>query len=392
MSPSESATGNGGREGVSRRDFLRVGGLGVISLSAAERARRAAIARERAGERRCLLIVLEGGVSHLDTFDPKPQAPLEFRGPFRSIATSVPGMQISEVFPKLARQADRFALVRSVHSRGAAIHEAGLQLAQAGTTRSLRQVPPTFGAMVSQYLGADGANPVQALLPGPVLMGQDPAESSVRDGLDHGAWTTGLGRDEPGDVENARDRDPLRLAYGESEFGRNCLRARQLLEQDFRFVTVRAAAISGNDAPSGWDCHATGSLTPWKVAETAPHARLCDQVLSTLLDDLAQRGLLKETLVVVTTEFGRTPRLNRHGGRDHWTRVWSALVAGGGVTGGAVIGASDARGCEPIDHPVTPADLGATILTHFAGAAAPSPESPTPPMIADATPVSGLAG
>jgi hypothetical protein len=391
MSPSESVAGNGGREGVSRRDFLRVGGLGVISLSAAEQARRAAIARERAGERRCLLIVLEGGVSHLDTFDPKPQAPLEFRGPFRSIATNVPGLQVSEVFPRLARQANRFALVRSMHSRGAAIHEAGLQLTQAGETRSVRSAPLSFGAMASQYLGADAANPVQALLPGPVVTGDELVDSTVWEGLDHGAWTTGLGRDQLTEVELARDSDPLRLAYGESDFGRNCLRARQLLEQDFRFVTVRAAASSGSDATSGWDCHAFGTLAPWKVAETAPHARLCDQVLSTLFDDLAQRGLLSETLVVVTTEFGRTPRVNRHGGRDHWTRVWSALVAGGGVTGGAVIGASDARGCEPIDHPVTPANLGATILAHFTSAGAAS-EPTALPVIADASPIAGLMG
>jgi uncharacterized protein (DUF1501 family) len=127
------------------------------------------------------------------------------------------------------------------------------------------------------------------------------------------------------------------------------------------------------------------------VAETAPHARQCDQVLATLFEDLAQRGLLSETLVVVTTEFGRTPKLNRHGGRDHWTRVWSALVAGGGVTGGSVIGASDARGVEPLDTPTTPADLGATILAHFTGAGV-ATEATELPVMADARPISGLQG
>ena len=412
MSPAESSTGSGGRDGVSRRNFLRVGGLGVISLSAAERARRMAVARERAGERRCVLIVLEGGVSHLDTFDPKPQAPVEHRGPFRAIPTSVPSLQVSELFPRLARQAERFAIVRSLHSRAAAVHETGLQVAQAGTTRTLREAPPTFGALVSRYLGADASQPIHAMLPGTIipeghlsgsLVAGDGVEpvvgessgSTVFGGLDHGVCFPGnLGYEEIAETGRTRESEAVRLAYGESEFGQNCLRARQLLEQDFRFVTVRAAASSvgaGGVGTSGWDCHAAGPVAPWKVAETAPHARQCDQVLATLFEDLAQRGLLSETLVVVTTEFGRTPKLNRHGGRDHWTRVWSALVAGGGVTGGSVIGASDARGVEPLDTPTTPADLGATILAHFTGAGV-ATEATELPVMADARPISGLLG
>jgi uncharacterized protein (DUF1501 family) len=155
--------------------------------------------------------------------------------------------------------------------------------------------------------------------------------------------------------------EPFRRTYGDSDFGRSCLSARRLVEQGTRFVTVNMFdSLPGRVT---WDCHANANWAPGTIADY--RNTLCpdfDRVLSTLLDDLEQRGLLKETLVVAAGEFGRTPRINQQGGRDHWPGVWSALIAGGGIAGGQVLGASDARGMFPAERPVAPAELAATIL------------------------------
>jgi uncharacterized protein (DUF1501 family) len=155
--------------------------------------------------------------------------------------------------------------------------------------------------------------------------------------------------------------EPVRRSYGDSEFGRSCLSARRMVEQGVRFVTVNMFdSLMGRVT---WDCHANASWAPATLSDY--RNSLCpdfDKVLSTLLDDLEQRGLLKETLVVAAGEFGRTPRINLQGGRDHWPGVWSALLAGGGIIGGQALGASDARGMYPSERPVSPAELAATIL------------------------------
>jgi uncharacterized protein (DUF1501 family) len=155
--------------------------------------------------------------------------------------------------------------------------------------------------------------------------------------------------------------EQARRAYGDSPFGRSCLAARRLVEQGVRFVTVNMFdSLAGRVT---WDCHANDTWAPATLADY--RNRLgpeFDRGVSALLDDLAQRGLLEETLVVAAGEFGRTPRINGAGGRDHWPGVWSVLLAGGGVAGGQVIGASDSRGMFPADRPVSPAELAATIL------------------------------
>jgi uncharacterized protein (DUF1501 family) len=158
-----------------------------------------------------------------------------------------------------------------------------------------------------------------------------------------------------------RDPDGERRAYGESDFARSCLAARRLVEQGVRFVTINMFDSLADRVT--WDCHANGTWAPATLGDY--RNSLCpdlDRSLSALLDDLQQRGLLEETLVVVSGEFGRTPRVNERGGRDHWTGVWSTLIAGGGVKGGLVVGSSDARGAHPAERPVSPAELSATIL------------------------------
>lgn len=364
--------------GVSRRDFLRVGGLSVLGLSAAEQlaAQRALAEAHGKGLRRCLLVLMTGGPSHLETFDPKPQATSDIRGPYRAIGTATPGMSLSETLPLLARQSEHFALIRSLTSDAAPIHEAGLQLLQTGMLSKTGSTAPSLGSVVSRLLGPRSELPPYIVLPKPlgptgVTMWQGQGAGFL--GKDYEPYTANLSA-ATGELTVDADSslawrnvsrtssEPAQLqrAYGESEFGRSCLYARRLLESGARFVTVNMFhTLAGKPT---WDCHGH----PQAPATVHDHgARLClefDRVFSTLLDDLAQRGLLQETLVVAAGEFGRTPKINSRGGRDHWSGVWSALLAGGGIRGGQVLGASDARGCMPADRPVRPAELAATIL------------------------------
>lgn len=363
------------RDGVSRRDFLRVGSLGVLSLSAAERARIAAAAQQRVGAKRCVLVVLNGGPCQLDTFDPKPHAPLDVRGPFRPIQTSVSGTFVSELMPNLAKRADRYQIVRSMHHTAAPLHEAGQQLLETGRLRARGVVPPSLGSLVARHIDADGAASLYAVLPEAVrwpLSDAPPPHGAGQLGEQFSPWMPGTASGEEQSLVNRwmdREESTFWRLYGRPasaealEFPRRCLMARLLIEQGFRFVTVQM--FSQLEGRTTWDCHATEGSAPTTVSETARVAPAFDRGLSGLIDDLAERGLLDETLVVVAGEMGRTPRLNRHGGRDHWSRAWSILLAGGGVSGGTVWGATTADGGEPVESPVTPTDLAATILGHF---------------------------
>lgn len=267
---------------ISRRDFVRLGvaGAGFVGT--------AALGRAGATGARCdsvILLWMAGGVSHLDTFDPKPDAPAEIRGPFKAIATNVPGIQICEHLPRLARLADKIAFIRSMHhSEGA--HECARSLMLDGWER----LRPAFAAETEP-----------------------------------GSAPEGCGRSEPGE---------------------KCLRARRLVEGGARFVMVEE---------NGWDHHfrAFDSL--------ANRLPAFDRAVSALIGDLAVRGLLERTLVVCATEFGRSPGINDEAGREHHPGVFSCFLAGGGIRGGQVIGASDARGEMPAENPVTPGDLVRTV-------------------------------
>ncbi len=375
--------------GVSRRDFLRLGGLSVLGLSVAEQQARAEASGK--GLRRCIFILMTGGPSHFETFDPKPGAPGEIRGPFKPIATATPGLQICETLPLLAQRSDRFAVVRSLYHDASPIHETGQQLIQTGRLVQKDLVPPSLGSIVSRLLGSRNDLPAYAVLPRPlgdtgvaIWQGQGAGDLGVEfdpwdvvngefavltDGAGNSvALEAGTGRFVNGDpVRMATaanwmaEPDAYRRSYGDSEFGRSCLAARRLVEQGVRFVTVNMFDSLAERVT--WDCHANESWAPATLADY--RNELCpafDRAASTLIDDLDQRGLLKETLVVAAGEFGRSPRVNPRGGRDHWPGVWSVLLAGGGIAGGQVLGASDARGMFPAERPVAPAELAATIL------------------------------
>jgi hypothetical protein len=251
--------------------------------------------------RNCILLVLTGGPSHLDTWDLKPDAPSEIRGPFRPIRTNVPGIEISEIFPRMAMHADKYALIRSVYSEAAPMHDDGIRL-------------------------IDAATGGQVTLPGSIgFMGSNPHVSATR--------------------------------TLSGSFAENCRRARQLVERGVPFVRVNMFETVFHRAT--WDSHGTRPFSNIRdYKDTVGPAFDC--AYSTLLEDLSQRGLLKTTLVIATGEFGRTPRINPSGGRDHWTKCWTVLMAGGGIRGGQVYGSSDATGAEPKDKPVNFARIMAT--------------------------------
>jgi hypothetical protein len=402
-----------------RRRFLAsaaISGLGLASPLAATVASQPATARSRI--RSCILVFYYGGPSHLDTFDPKPDAPAEVRGEYRTIATTVPGVRLCEHLPRTARLMNRLALVRSLHHpmrnhNSAAAQTLTGRTPAGGDQELLRDDPlslPTLGSAVSYALGVRaGVLPYVALpytlynvvqLPGqtPGLLGgaydrfQVEGDPNARDF--HVAALDGAG--DLGDraallrhldhaplpgpavrAETYRDRalrlvaspqlrrlfdlsrEPTRLRarYGRHRLGQSLLLARRLVEGGVSFVTAYDGRTNGQDA--NWDSH---------EKLFARHRQLVppsDQALTALVEDLEARGLLDTTLVVALGEFGRTPKINGQGGRDHWPDCYTVVLAGGGVPGGAVYGSSDRIGAYPASDPVTPADLAATIFWRF---------------------------
>src|SRR5262245_53764119 len=335
---------------ISRRDFLRTSAATAAGLSVTP-----AFAKTR--DVNCILLMLVGGPSQLDTWDPKPDAPSDIRGPFRPIPTRIPGVQFTELFPKMAAAADQFAIVRSMHHDAAPIHETGHQLLQTGRLAENGREPPHFGAMVSSAKASRRGMPANVVLPGPIGF------TGVNIG--HGQTAGELGFvHEPVAVPFGIEDDPLRTRYGGTEFGDNCLRAARLIERGSRFVTVNMFTTVYDNIT--WDCHAARGSLRAELSDYPALAAEFDAAYTALIDDLRQRGLLDTTLVLATGEFGRTPYLNRDGGRDHWAGVWSMLLAGAGVRGGTVVGSSDHLGGEPEDHPVGP-DWLAHSIRHTLG-------------------------
>jgi len=415
---------------LSRRELIRAGGLGALGLGlpTLERARAAASGQPRASS--CLIIFLSGGPPQHETFDPKPAAPIEIRGPFLPIATSVPGLQFSELLPLSAARAHRMCVIRSMttgihsHSTSGAFMLTGHE-----PTSVAESVPPSAQDWPS-LAGAVGAlraaerSPLDAvILPEPIFnnpaipwpgqnggfMGAawhphilrcDPSQERIEiEGLTAAAGMTELRLDDRhallGQVDRMLDhglrspamaemnrfqqeafdllhagatrealeieREPAasRDRYGRGKFGQSVLLGRRLIEAGVRLVQVNWPREPGDTAAGNplWDTHQDNAGRLKNV--------LCpqfDTAYSALLDDLEARGLLDETLVVVMGEFGRTPTINAAGGRDHWGSVFSVALAGAGVPGGGVIGASDDRGGMPADRPVRPPDLAATIF------------------------------
>ncbi len=377
-------------------------------------------AAEAPKARSILLVWLGGGPSHLDLFDPKPNAPAEYRGPFTTIATRTPGVRYTELLPRLAARSHKFSLVRSNVNFHDGHREAG-SIALTGASAATAVYPPNFGSIVARQRGhealprfislargpiGDGVGPIQGSGGGtwgkgydPFLIGctekgrleipslklasgLTPARLADRrfllDELDRIKRDADAGRYEVWDelrqrahdlltspegtaaLDLAREPAATREAYTHTAFGQSCLLGRRLVEAGVPYVQVnwsRFVEVYYSFSDYGWDTHADnfGLLAEW-------HAPLFDRVFATLVDDLADRGLLETTLLLCMGEFGRTPRINEIGSRDHWHRCYFSIWAGAGVQPGRTIGASDARGEDPVSDPITPAMVGTTML------------------------------
>ena len=379
-------------DGLTRRDFFKAGAIaaGSVSLTLADLSR--LHAARKSNDLNCILLFMVGGPSQLETFDPKPNAPDGVRGPFAAIRTNVSGIELSEHLPRMAGIADKFAIVRSVHHTSAPIHETGHQMMQTGRLFRDGQEHPHYGSMLS-YLGGSrvGGMPASVILPqaientgvsishgqgaGYLGAAHEPVcltaqideahrrfEVSAPDLDPHqvGAFARLFSGKPKQAFDLSREQDRLRSRYGWNQFGQSCLMARRLIESGVRLATVNMFDTVFNKVT--WDCHADGGT----LATTLDDYRtvLCpmfDAAYATLLEDLDDRGLLANTLVLAMGEFGRTPRLNPRGGRDHWTGCWSVLFAGAGIQGGQVVGASDAWAAEPSDRPIDPSQIAATV-------------------------------
>ena len=403
---------------LGRRHFLGATGLAGLGLGLRGGPAGAAPSAPVRPIRSCILVFFYGGPSHLDTLDPKPDAPAEVRGAYRAIATPVPGVRVCEHLPRLARLMDRVALVRGTHHTMRNHNSAAAQTltgrAPAGGDQELLADDPrglpTLGSAVAYALGPRAhvlpyvalpytlSNVVQ--LPGqtPGLLGGaydrfqvdgDPSAPDFRvpalDGAADVAAHAGLVRaldrvPWPGPAaraaaardrafrllaapdlrhlfEVAREPGRVRDRYGPGRLGQSLLLARRLVEGGVNYVAAFDGRTNGQDA--NWDSHENLFARHRQLLPPA------DQAVSALIEDLGARGLLDTTLVVALGEFGRTPRVNATGGRDHWPDCYTVLLAGGGVRGGAVLGASDRIGAYPAVDPVTPADLAATVCWRF---------------------------
>lgn len=402
-------------QGITRRSFLRAGALAPFTLTSGP-----SRAAEPGRARSVLLLWLWGAPSHLDTFDPKPAAPTEFRGPFGTIATRNPGVRFTELFPRMAERSHCFTLVRSNknfhsgHLEGGTIALTGMADAGAG-------IAPNFGAVVARHRGAGDLPPFVAVGRGnprdivgpmkgygggnwgkiydPFLVGCS-AEGAINipslklfDGLSIGhvqdrrrllreldalrrradnaelqkwdatrrrAYSLLTSPEARAALDLSRESEKTREAYGQTSFGQSCLLARRLVEAQVPYVQVNWSQYVEVMIPNcdlGWDTHAFNFEL---LADS--HGPVLDRVYSTLLDDLRERGLLERTLVLCMGEFGRTPRINADAARDHWPNCYFSLWAGAGVPAGRVIGESDRLGQDPVTEPITPAMMGTTIL------------------------------
>ncbi len=412
-------------DGVTRRDFLQVGTLGAIGLGLPQllEARDAGLVDPAKDNRSCILIFNLGAPSQLDTFDMKPDAPVEIRGPFKPIATKASGLQLSEILPRTASVADKIALVRSCFHRGAAVHDAGWQIMQTGRLFAGGINTPHVGSALWYLRGPRGDLPAHVVLPetmgrgggnlpngqaggflgkgyDPFALMADPSkekfqvpdllppaslpaaridrrrrmrqaveesmtqfEASESARLMSAHFDTAYRLMTSPQAREAFDlsKEPTRIRekYGMNRLGQCCLLARRLIESGVRFVTINSFLTVFDEIT--WDIHGSKPFTSIEGMKTVV-APMYDQAYAALVEDLSQRGLLNDTLVVNLAEFGRTPKVNPAGGRDHWPQCFTVGFAGGGVKGGQVVGASDPIGAVPAERPVEPPEVVATIF------------------------------
>jgi hypothetical protein len=426
-----------------RREFLRIGlsGFGSLSLPALLRLR-AETVRSATGERTAVILVwLRGGCSHLDTYDPKPGAPTEYRSPFAPIATRTPGLCLTELLPRHARLSNRFALLRSMAHTGGGHPAGSLQLLSGDPDPQDKNKPafPDFMSVAHHLRGHAaqtlpnyvGINPVVHydgfVIAGPAYLGpsyepfavlgdpnsptfhvpnislRDPEQGRrlsaraslknrfdlMRRELDHAGAVRAMDRYEQQALnlltspeagvafDLSRESDKVRDRYGRNAWGQQCLMARRLVEAGVEIVTTTFdGPLCGRVA--NWDDHAVNHNIFEALKFRAP---VFDQAVAALIEDIYDRGLDRRVLVVVTGEFGPTPRIStapssgggvasaaagtKQPGRDHWPRANSMVWAGGGIRTAQVIGATDRRGEDPVERRVGPHDFLATIYQHL---------------------------
>ncbi|MGN6135687.1 MAG: DUF1501 domain-containing protein [Aureliella sp.] len=421
-------------DGVSRREWLRVGGIGLggLSLPGLLRARADASATGRPASAKSVIILFNGGgIPHHESFDPKPDAPQEIRGEFGVTHTRTPGLVIGELLPKTAQLTDKMAIIRSMVTGDNAHSTSGYQMltgvphvplnrenaapgkpndypslaALVSALRPTRHGLPSAISLPRRLANNGGANPWPGTdggflgrrcdpwfldcdpseegFSGPIgaANGMSPLELNARrallsqlnghlDQLQASAAVSNLDlyRQQALDLiaggqarkafDLREESAKLRDQYGRTQYGQSVLLARRLVEAGVSLVQVQWVSADKNKPNSGgWDTHEkhNESVKGWLLP-------VMDQVYSTLITDLDQRGLLDETLVCWVAEFGHTPRFNAKGGRDHWGRVFSIALAGGGIRGGIVLGESDKHAAEPVSNPIRPADYLATVF------------------------------
>jgi Protein of unknown function (DUF1501) len=411
-------------DGLSRRDFLQAGSLGAVGLSLSQMAAlKAAGAVDPSKEDvNGIMIFNLGAPSQLDTWDMKPAAPGEIRGPFQPIATAAPGISVSEMFPGMARHGDKISYVRTVYHTAAAVHDTGHQMMQTGRLFTGGLESPHVGCVLGQIKGRRGDLPPYVVLPekmgatggnlphgqeagflgkqhDPFVLNTDPSAKDFRvpdllppaelpvvrtarrkklrelvdtavkefeaspqaklmDANFEQAYRLMTSEQAREAFALEQEPDSVRDAYGRNRFGQCLLLARRLIERGVRFVTVNTFLTVFNEIT--WDIHGSAPFTSIEGMRKTV-APMFDQGVAALIEDLSQRGLLANTVIPVLGEFGRTPKINPAGGRDHWPQCWTVWFAGAGIKGGRVVGRSDDIGGYPDDRPVTTSEVVATI-------------------------------
>lgn len=442
-----------------RREFLRAGALALGGVELADLHRAWASQKTAPPDTSVILFWMWGGPSHLETYDPKPQAPSEYRGPLRPIATSVPGIEICEVFPKQARLAHHFSLVRSLHHGMSSHNDGSIEMLTGKTpqpdpTSTAKSEHPDFGMVVSKLRGrpASGAPsyvgiPRQPFMTRPQYLGlahrafdaADPSRADYRPpnltltaGIDGGELGDRVGLltqldhlrrdlDASGQMEGldgfrgdalrmltspavarafdlSKEHPRTRDRYGRHLWGQSCLLARRLAEAGTAVITIDALAPTLSDKYFSWDDHCSPEMGWGLEGAMRYRAPFMDQAMAALIEDIYERGLDRKILVVAMGEFGRTPRVSTRGGllgRDHWPDAMCALLSGGGIRPGVVVGATNSKGEFPQERPLTPRDLLATLYRHLG-------VDPTQslhdffgrpvPILSDGQPIADLAG
>lgn len=422
-SPQDRARLCGG--GLARREFLQIGALSAVGLSLPQylAAKQAGAVKPGNDERSCIMIFNLGGPSHIDLWDMKPDAPREIRGPFKPIRTKSDAFEISELLPLHAKIADKFSLVRSCHHDGAAVHDAGWQMMQTGRRFTGGIHTPHAGAVAAHLMGRKTDLPPFVVLPqlmgrgggnlpngqaggflgkaqDPFALMADPSKPNFRvpdllppdqigahrlerrrrmreivdqsvsafeasedarllDENFHAAFRMMTSEQARSAFDLSKEPQSVRERYGMNRFGQCCLLARRLVENGVRFITINTFLTVFDEIT--WDIHGSKPFTSIAGMKDIV-CPMYDQAYSALIEDLDDRGLLGDTLVANLSEFGRTPKVNPAGGRDHWPQCFTAYFAGGGVQGGRVVGASDPIGGFPAERPVGPGDIVATIF------------------------------